>query len=72
MSNKVIMRVQKLKSLGEIAGMTHHWLRTRPTPNSDPKKRKLNRVVHGHLNPYQAFKEQIDKKKSENSVKTEY
>jgi hypothetical protein len=62
-SNKVILRVEKLKTIGEIAAMTNHWLRTRPTPNSDPNRRKRNRIVHGASNPHQEFKELIKRKK---------
>lgn len=57
-----ILGVSKLKSLGEIAAMSNHWLRTRPTPNSDPAKRKHNLTIHGARNPYKAFRALMEKK----------
>jgi hypothetical protein len=57
-----ILRVIKLKSRAEIAAMAHHWLRTRPTLNSDPKRRNLNRTVLGGENPHLEFNKKMKEK----------
>lgn len=41
--HKCILRVEKLKTFGEIASSVQHTLRERPTPNADPARAFLNR-----------------------------
>lgn len=57
-----ILRVIKLKSKASIAAMANHWLRTRPTLNSDPKRRSLNRTLLGGENPYLEFNKKMKEK----------
>lgn len=47
--NKVILRVEKLKTMGNIAGSGHHTFRTLPTPNADAARTPLN-VAMGPAN----------------------
>lgn len=47
--NKVILRVAKLKTMGNIAGSGHHTFRSIPTPNADPERTALN-VAMGPAN----------------------
>lgn len=44
--NKAIIRVAKLKTIGNIAASGHHTFRTIPTPNADAERTALN-VVYG-------------------------
>src|SRR5690554_5147020 len=38
---RVVFRIAKLKSWGNIGGAGAHNLRTRPTPNADPRKKNI-------------------------------
>lgn len=40
-SPRVVFRIAKLKSWGNIGGAAAHNLRTRPTPNADPAKKNI-------------------------------
>ncbi|ABI72451.1 MobV family relaxase [Shewanella frigidimarina] len=57
-----ILRVKKLKSKAEIAAMSEHWRRTKNTPNANPNKKRLNRVIMGAEDPYQRFCEEIEQR----------
>lgn len=63
MSNQyTILRVDKLKSKAAISAMAQHWLRTRNTPNADPLKRHLNRVILGAEDPYTRFCDEVEQR----------
>lgn len=46
---KPILRVGKIKSTGTAtpSSVDGHLSRTRPTPNSDPARRSMNKILHG-------------------------
>lgn len=52
-----IMRFEKLKTKGELAGAAAHVGRKRPTPNADPAKAKDNKTLHGSVDPVQAVED---------------
>jgi hypothetical protein len=60
--NRAVLRALKIKNFTDLAAMSAHWLRTQPTPNANPARAKLNRVLHGHSNPYQGVKNLLNKK----------
>lgn len=43
--SKVIFRVAKLKTMGNVAGSGHHTFRSIPTPNADPERTTLNVAI---------------------------
>ncbi len=43
----VVCRAEKLKTAGNVGGSAAHIQRTRPTPNADPARTGLNRVLLG-------------------------
>lgn len=43
----VVCRAEKLKTAGNVGGSAAHIQRTRPTPNADPARMGLNRVLVG-------------------------
>lgn len=43
----VVCRAEKLKTAGNVGGSAAHIQRTRPTPNADPDRTGLNRVLVG-------------------------
>jgi hypothetical protein len=46
-----IYRTEKLTTAGQISSSASHMARTRPTPNADPGRRGLNRVLIGTEDP---------------------
>lgn len=48
---KAIMRTGKVKTWGHVAAMSGHHDRSRETPNADPTKTRLNKVLVGSGNP---------------------
>jgi hypothetical protein len=60
--NRAVLRALKIKNFADLAAMSAHWLRTQPTANANPARTKLNKVLHGHSNPYQGVKELLTKK----------
>ncbi|MFO7803717.1 MAG: MobV family relaxase [Desulfovermiculus sp.] len=52
-----IMRFEKLKTKGELAGAAAHVGRKRPTPNADPTRAKNNQTLHGSPDPVQAVED---------------
>lgn len=46
-----IYRFAKIKTLAELVASVNHLLRTVPTPNADPVRRKLNRILAGSDDP---------------------
>ena len=51
MNNAAILRISKLTSFAEVAAASGHMARTRPTPNADPERSGLNRVIIGSGDP---------------------
>jgi hypothetical protein len=47
-----IYRTAKLTTSGQISSSSGHMARSRPTPNADPARRKLNRVLIGSDDPF--------------------
>lgn len=67
----VIMRVEKLKDPGNVAGAAAHIERTRATPNADPAKTASNEWLAGEPGIYQRAKaswEGLDKAPRSNAV----
>lgn len=65
-----ILRVEKLKTLGQIGGSLAHTFRTRDTPNADPERLHLNEH-HGPQTPAEiqtAFKEILPEKRRKDAV----
>jgi hypothetical protein len=58
-----VMRFEKLKTYGNIGGVEGHCARTRPTPNADPTKSKLNRWLIGSEHISDAVKARIGERK---------
>lgn len=47
MANFAILRTEKLKTIQDVAGSGSHVFRLRDTPNADPAKQKLNKILVG-------------------------
>lgn len=56
----VICRCEKVKSLGEAGGVSAHATRERETPNADPDRTPLNRVILGSGRPLDDIKKRIE------------
>lgn len=54
---KAILRTQKLKSLGNIAGAAAHVTRSRTTPNADPTKKNV--ILYGGNNIFKDIKKMM-------------
>lgn len=74
MAHKVVLRVAKLKSLGNVAASLSHTYRTRETPNAATELADQN--THSHSNPQevmQALKDRLpDKRRSDAVLGLEY
>ena len=74
MSHKVVIRVEKLKSLGNVSASLSHTYRTRDTPNAAAELADQN--THSHSGPQevmQAFKDRLpDKRRSDAVLGLEY
>lgn len=74
MAHKVVLRVAKLKSFGNVAASLSHTYRTRETPNAEPTL--ANQNTHSHSNPQevmQALKDRLpDKRRSDAVLGLEY
>ena len=74
MAHKVVLRVEKLKSLGNVASSLSHTYRTRETPNAEPTLADQN--THSHSSPQevmQALKDRLpDKRRSDAVLGLEY
>lgn len=67
--HKAILRVEKLKSFGNIGGSLSHTYRTRETPNADTDRADQNE--HSHLTAdqaMQAFRQKIPEKRRKDAV----
>lgn len=51
-----IIRFEKVKSWSDVAAMSAHWDRSRPTPNADPSRTPKNRVLVGQGTAEQAVR----------------
>lgn len=63
-----IIRVEKVKSLGSLSGLSRHHMRTAQTPNADPNAPETIRVLVGSANPYQDVKARLPEKVRKNGV----
>ena len=74
MAHKVVLRVEKLKSFGNIAASLSHTYRTRETPNAAAELADQNQ--HSHSSPQevmQALKDRLpDKRRSDAVLGLEY
>ena len=74
MAHKVVLRVEKLKSFGNIAASLSHTYRTRETPNAAAELADQN--THSHSSPQevmQALKDRLpDKRRSDAVLGLEY
>ncbi|EQV74930.1 MobV family relaxase [Escherichia coli] len=64
-----ILRVAKLKSLGNVGGSLAHTYRTRETPNADPSRADQNE--HSHATPgevMQALRDKLPEKRRKDAV----
>ncbi len=51
MAHFTILRFEKLKTRGAVSASAEHMCRTRPTPNADPERASLNRLLVGSRDP---------------------
>lgn len=58
-----ILRIKKHSNFGTVAGMCAHVMRTRHTPNADPKLRHLNKTVIGSVDMIADVKARLDSAK---------
>lgn len=63
-----IIRVEKVKSLGSLSGLSRHHMRTAQTPNADPNAPETIRVLVGNANPFQDVKARLPEKVRKNGV----
>lgn len=54
-----ILRTKKLTTGGQIAGAGAHMMRTRETPNADPERIDLNRILVGSASPTQDVEQRL-------------
>ena len=69
MSHKVVLRVAKLKSFGNVAASLSHTYRTRETPNAEATLADQN--THSHSSPQevmQALKDRLPEKRRSDAV----
>ena len=69
MAHKVVLRVAKLKSFGNVAASLSHTYRTRETPNAATELADQN--THSHSNPaevMQALKDRLPEKRRSDAV----
>lgn len=57
-----ILRALKIKDFNELSALAAHWLRQKHTPNSNPARRKYNRVLHGSRCPKLGVENMLRKK----------
>lgn len=68
-SHKAILRVEKLKSFGNIGGSLSHTYRTRETPNADTDRADQNEHSHSTADQaMQAFRQKIPAKRRKDAV----
>lgn len=68
---KAILRVEKLKSHGNIGGSLAHTFRTRHTPNADLERTPSNEVIHGPdtaAGVHEALKKRLPEKHRKDAV----
>ena len=69
MAHKVVLRLAKLKSFGNVAASLSHTYRTRETPNAATELADQN--THSHSNPaevMQALKDRLPEKRRSDAV----
>jgi len=68
MAAKAILRIEKIKTLGNLSASSSHVARTRHTPNSDPASIIFNKVLIGSLHPLSDVEKLLPEKRRKNAV----
>lgn len=66
-----ILRARKHKTIGSLKGRESHTFRTRPTPNADPAKLKLNKILFGREDYAKSFSEKLAVYEKTNHVRSD-
>jgi hypothetical protein len=65
-----IIRAKKHNSVGSLKSRQNHTYRTRETPNADPRKAGLNRLLFGHTEYAQSAQNRLDEYAEKHNVRS--